>query len=449
MRALRLRYLAAVLLILPHLSCGPGLVVDTSTEVLLDGSVTRRVAVAGFPAPEGSKDGSRVEEFAHPFAPERWGRVEEAGGAQRSELRLEGTFRSAAEVPPALVYDTALGPRPGRDALTLESKDLGVLTLWRYREAAADPLQPHDTEVAIDALLDALWRELERAITTEFGGAVDAARAHALVHEQLRAYLVRDGRTLVRAVMLAEKPETERESAALFAKAGIVVPPAAPSAAAPAAPPASGAAATTSFSDRAMDAAAAAAGVRLAAVLSTPERAVRAGEFSFLPGPAPDGSHRAGLFDLERPGAEALKQAVNAFAEVGMGYFGGDMRRFRFRWRAELPGQLLTTNGASDGRVATWFFRNDDVAADRAVMLATSVVLDTGRLGTLRARKSFDNPALLELVDILEVPDDQGGVRKGLEEAVRARDLDVLRDRKKYGELGTELADLLSGRGAK
>ncbi len=432
-RALRLRYVVGVLLVLPHLSCGPGLVVNTSTEVLPDGSLTRRVEVLGFPAPEGSKDGSRVEEFVHPFAPERWGHVEEAGGAARSELRLRGTFRAATDVPPALAFDTALGPRPGRDTLTLESSDLGVLTLWRYREAAADPLQPHDAEVAIDALIDALWRELERAITTEFGGAVDAARAHALVHEQLRGYLVREGRTLVRAVLLAEKPETQREALALFAKAGITVPPAFGS----------------GFADRAMDAAAAAAGVRLAAVLSTPERAVRPEELGFLPGTAPDGSHREGLFDLERPGAESLKQAVNAFAEVGMGYFGGDMRRFRFHWQVELPGQLLTTNGSSDGRLAAWFFRNDDVAADRAVMLATSVVLDSGRLGQLRARTTFDNAALLELVDILGVPEDQGGVRHGLEEAVRARDLGVLRDKNKYGELGTELADLLSGKNAR
>lgn len=413
-------------LVLISPGCGSDILVQVQTTVLPGGVVERRVEAlesqrldeAGHPKPD------RLLEVARPAV---WKHIEE----KNDRLILEGTFGTAADVPPAFslsMGDQDQKPRhvEERDRLRLESSDCVVLTHWRWREIYSDPIEPVDPGPVLDRLTEKFILSFREEIRRQLGEAVDTTRAEALIRGEGRLITGQ----LAEAMRGTSALENEKDMSQTWTRVSRAL-------GLPVAETADG----TQFLDSQIWVLMARAREKVALALSTPDFPVAPEDLAFWPISEDHRSEKPDFLEslLDGPEGEELVQALFG------GFFGeGGGHQFRFVMRVVLPGRLLRTNGAPDDNAATWFFRSQNIRARGVTLDAESFAFDTSRLRRLGARTDLGPAAALEIVDILETGDPQGHLRSLLLEAIEKRNLNLLRQRPEKWPGDPALADNLA-----
>lgn len=426
--------LATVCLALaPLTGCRTEVVVRIASVVFEDGGVERAVdLVASDPEREEPPGPNWIpDDVGLDLAePDAWSRVER----DPQRLRAEGYFPSSAEVPASLVYRTDLGPRADTRGLSVSIRDHGVVRVWELTERYADPIGRGEVERALGALVDMAVDLLLDEMRAFFGGDMDLRRAEVLLRE--------DGRRLGRAALAASRqaPGVGRDEERTLAVGEALT--------AEGAPPVG----DVGDEDRLLALVRSLLAWerdRVAAALSTDERAVSAAEMTFWPGGDDLETDVVEMIARHRDEESFQEEALRAASGLS-GYFGaGNSPRLRFEVSARLPGTLLRTNGtpSDDGRSVLWLVRAEDLAGEETVLHAASAALDRRALTRLGARSRLELPELLRLVDLLERRDPHGDLAAALAVALDAASLEPLRDPETLPdtieEAAGELADLL------
>ncbi len=429
----RRRLAAASVLLLEALlgACRSDVVVRVSTRVYEDGSVSRRVDVTGRRADESkppAKDWLRTEAGIRLARPEAWARREESTG----RLFAEGTFPSAADVPPALAFETDAGQVPDGAQPALAVENLVILRRWVYTETYADPFGAGAIREALDRLAgiaaDALADELHR----QMGSKLDTSGAERFVKTDARNLVAELLDARGKSPGEAGAAARRAEFAKILARRGIAVAPAGES----------------GFWDAQQAALIDWSRRRVADALSRPDAPVSPEALEFWPTPDDWTSRAQEVLERRFGSSEELDAAVTPAYRALSGYYGdAGSPRFRFELALEMPGRVLATSGAPGREAVLWFLRDEDLGAAGRTLEAESVALDDEKLRALGARRELDTSQLLQLTDILARRDPDGALKRALAAAVEKGRLSLLREKDAAPEalspLLRELADLL------
>ncbi len=412
-------------------ACRSDIVVRVFTRISDDGTVSRRVEVTGRRADESKpaeKDWLRTEAGIHLARPEAWARREESTG----RLYAEGTFASAADVPPSLAFDTDAGrvPDGARPALAVE--DLVVLRRWVYTETYADPFGAAAIGSALDRLAGIAAEALADELRRQMGSTVDTTAVERFVKTDARnlAAELLDARG--RNPGDARRAAREADFAKVLAKRGIAVAPAGDG----------------GFWDAQQAALVEWSRRRVAEALSRPDAPVSSEALTFWPTADTWTGRAQEALERRLGSSEELDGAVTPALRAISGYYGdAGSPRFRFEAALEMPGRILATSGAPGRDGIFWFLRDEDLGTAGRTLDAESVVLDDEKLRALGARRELEPAQLLQLTDILARRDPDGALRRVLAAAVEKGRLSMLREKDAVpGELtllARELADLL------
>ena len=417
--------------------CNEEIVVRIATQVFPDGTVARRIDVAGRDkngeAPT-QPDWLEAEAGLLLAEPTRWKRVDTAPG----RIAAEGVFPSVTDMPACLRF-VARDPLPGaidRCPARLTVDDLVVLKRYRYEERWTDPLGGETAKMALDRLTDLAVEALRGELVRQFGADFDPSGAERFLRGEARNLLEEE---LVVSRRFARQPERARREAwsAALRRRGIK--------------------AVAHDGEKYWQSQApvvlAWLRARAADAVSTPQRRVTPEELTFWPeGDALDDSTR----DIARRtwGDEsAVEREIEGLILSLQGWHAASGSQYRFFSRVTLPGRLLTTSGTVEDRAghvggeAAFFFRGEDMAAGELVFRAESVTLEDEALRSLGARREFDAAHLLEIADLLAERDPAGLLRGALRRAVDRKRLDDLRGNDALPDavrrLARELADQL------
>lgn len=395
------------------------IVARVATTVLADGACEREVRLAGATSDRAEAlDAAWWRERAGIDLPgrARWARVEEGPGW----IAARGRFPDASAVPAPIGHLLPLGETADRDTLTVERRDLLLLTHFRYREEYGDPFDESARSGALDRALDRSATLVGEILRRHFGASVELAAVDAFVRGELRA-------------LAAEARRREDLDLPPEAFAALGLPPL------PAQVPVD--ASGHALADREQWWLCERLAERLAAsgTAAGPQDVLRAFDEYFA---AQEGT--------DRPNA-ALEDAFDLLGTYLWGVYGAPNRftTIRFEWRLALPGRLLRTNGVPDGEnAAAWSLPDERLAAEDRLMTAESVLLRREPLRALGARTKYDVVELERLVELLDRVTAEARTRAFLQRAVDAGDLRALRaappDEPEFpARPFAELADLL------
>ncbi|MBZ5640191.1 MAG: hypothetical protein LAO51_15705 [Acidobacteriia bacterium] len=429
----RRRVGALLLVVLAALAtaCRSDIVVRVWTRIYDDASVSRRLEVSGRRADESKpakKDWLEEEAGIHLARPEAWARHD----ADTGRLSAEGTFPSAADVPPCLAFETDAGrvPDSAKPAVTVEN--LVVLKHWVYTETYADPFGAAAVSSALDHLVGMAADALRDELKHQLGDRFDTAPAEKFVRTEVRSLAgeLFDARS--RNPGDARAAARESAWAAILARHGI--------AAAPAGEKGFFKAQQAGLFEWTRR--------RVAEALSRPDAPMSPADLAFWP--TGDGWEQRSEEIVERVygSDDELLESIRPSLRALTGYYGDlGSPRFRFEPALEMPGRLLATNGTASREGVVWFLRDEDLGAAGRTLEAESVTLDDEKLRALGARREFEPGQLLQLTDILSRRDPDGALRKILATAVEKGRLSILREKDAVPSelelLVRELADVL------
>jgi hypothetical protein len=421
-----------LLLAAAAVACRPRIVVRLTTTAYHDSGLDRRLEVVGRTSDDEvptENDWLAEEAGVTLAAPDAWPRVERGPGW----LRAEGFFPSADVLPPLLSMRTESAVRPARTFTRLEIEDRVVLKRWTYVERHGDPFSAADSAAALEALVELAVEALTSELDVHFGGGVDSAPAQRLLRG--------DGRALTQALLTVNRSapgwlhvedRAERWTQVL-AQYGVPVVPVDDH---------------EDYWDVQGPTLLEWARERVADSLSTPEAPISAEDLAFWPTPDNFDERLSEIATRVWGSEDELTAEAEPLLAALVGYYGaGDIPRFRFESRVQIPGTLLKTNGTQDGDSVVWLFREQDLTFGEISLRSESVELNDDALVTLGARRKFDMPALVRLADLLFERDPEGVLVEPLTRAVAAGDLDLLREEDgvpdELSQIVDEVADLL------
>jgi len=407
--------------------------VDIHTRVVAAGGIERRVELRAWDdrgMPPGEDEVLGVS-LADPGA---WPYVEERPGF----LRAEGYFSRPSDLPGGFVHEVSDDGPPAADRVRVEIvvDDLVVLTRWSYRESYGDPIGPSGLAAAVDRGLGFVRGVVRAELRRALGDDVDLDAADRFLNGEVRALATEA--IAVRAAEPGRERRARREAAysEILARRGIAVP----------------AGTDGTFWDRALPDLLRWGGAGLADAISTADSPVAPERLSFWPRTAGE----LDTDDLERWSAsafgdpDAYRETESAAIRAATTGYRDDAIRWRFRFRTQLPGTVLRTNGTPDDPAVVWFVPGSEIASRDLALEIVSVEPRLEALRAVGAKTSFTTVELAEIERLLGAGDPDGVLRGRLRRAVERGSLEPLVadgvDDEFTSRLGADLAVVLTGR---